>query len=171
MMKQLQLLACSAAVGILLPLSAIAHEGAHHYVISDVDRLEDIGFEYVQFVGYHDAHNDIYNRVVAPDYLDETGKIADTTAFKLAFRDFTGDGTAELLIKNRHPGYCDGDGCVVQIYQLVNGRWEKRLQKKVRSLLVDKNSGNPPVLALAGSTQETTSYWKWKNNKFVELQP
>ena len=140
---------------------------AEEEITSDMPAFKERGFSEPDWETHTDRVSDVLKDVVLPDWKRRTGATADPElpSIDVAADYVTGGDFNDLMVMSRLPGDCTAEGCLFQLYSLVNEVWVKRFEFRTVGFAWKRQEGRPTVVARVGGMWIPSQTYAWKDGK------
>jgi len=143
--------------------------GGEVEVQSDIELFLKAGFTAPEFRSYGDTVDGAKRDLIFPDYEARTGKKADYGLVEIAAANLTGGNFNDMIVMSHLPGDCGHDGCLVQIWSMVSGKWFKRLEFTATGVAWKPGQNGTLTLAAVGDNTVPSYLFLWDGSTFSRL--
>jgi hypothetical protein len=136
-------------------------------ITSDFDFFIARGFAGVDWETHTAQVGEVLKNVALPDWKRRTGSKEDPVlpSIDVAAENILGGDYNDLLVMSRLPGDCGPEGCLFQLYSLVNDVWVKRFEFKTIGFAWKQSEDGNPVIAQVGGMWIPSKTYTWSDGQ------
>lgn len=134
---------------------------------SDMPIFLQKGFSVPNWETHTDKVQQVLKDLVLPDWKKRTGSSTDPDlpSIDIAAEYVLGGDFNDLMVMSRLPGDCGPEGCLFQLYSLVNEVWVKRFEFKTVGFAWKRQEGRPTVVAQVGGMWIPSKTYLWSDGR------
>lgn len=134
-------------------------------ITTDIDFFIQKGFTEPNWATHTAQVQDVLRDVVLPDWRKRSGQPSDPMlpSIDVAGETVLGGDYNDLLVMSRLPGDCDEQGCLFQLYSLVNDVWVKRFEFKTVNFAWKRKDDDAVQIGRVGGMWVPSATYLWKD--------
>lgn len=136
-------------------------------ITSDLEFFAAKGYSLIDWQTHTAQVDDVLKNVALPDWRKRTGAKEDPVlpSIDVAAENILGGDYNDLLVMSRLPGDCTPEGCLFQLYSLVNDIWIKRFEFHTIGFAWKVGEDGRPIIAQVGGMWIPSKTHVWADGK------